>query len=200
MSDSIHMGKIFYIMGKSASGKDTVYRRLAAETEFAFRAVIPYTTRPMRSGEENGKDYFFTDEAGLRRLQEEKKVIELRTYQTVFGPWHYFTVDDGRVDLAEYNYLTVGTLESYRALREYYSAEKVVPIYITVDDGLRLQRALDRERAQDKPKYAEMCRRFLADEADFSEERLSEAGIVNKFENTVLEECLEEIRAFVRGA
>lgn len=200
MSDSIHMGKIFYIMGKSASGKDTIYRRLAAETEFAFRAVIPYTTRPMRSGEENGKDYFFTDEAGLRRLQEEKKVIELRTYQTVFGPWHYFTVDDGRVDLAEYNYLTVGTLESYRALREYYSAEKVVPIYITVDDGLRLQRALDRERAQDKPKYAEMCRRFLADEADFSEERLSEAGIVNKFENTVLEECLEEIRAFVRGA
>lgn len=200
MSDSIHMGKIFYIMGKSASGKDTVYRRLAAETEFAFRAVIPYTTRPMRSGEENGKDYFFTDEAGLRRLQEEKKVIELRTYQTVFGPWHYFTVDDGRVDLAEYDYLTVGTLESYRALREYYSAEKVVPIYITVDDGLRLQRALDRERAQDKPKYAEMCRRFLADEADFSEERLSEAGIVNKFENTVLEECLEEIRAFVRGA
>ena len=187
-------------MGKSASGKDTVYRRLAAETEFAFRAVIPYTTRPMRSGEENGKDYFFTDEAGLRRLQEEKKVIELRTYQTVFGPWHYFTVDDGRVDLAEYDYLTVGTLESYRALREYYSAEKVVPIYITVDDGLRLQRALDRERAQDKPKYAEMCRRFLADEADFSEERLSEAGIVNKFENTVLEECLEEIRAFVRGA
>ncbi len=200
MSDSIHMGKIFYIMGKSASGKDTIYRRLAAETEFAFRAVIPYTTRPMRSGEENGKDYFFTDEAGLRRLQEEKKVIELRTYQTVFGPWHYFTVDDGRVDLAEYDYLTVGTLESYRALREYYSAEKVVPIYITVDDGLRLQRALDRERAQDKPKYAEMCRRFLADEADFSEERLSEAGIVNKFENTVLEECLEEIRAFVRGA
>ncbi len=139
-------------MGKSASGKDTIYRRLIGEKEFDFRTLVPYTTRPMRSGEENGKDYFFTDEAGLLKLQQEKKVIELRTYQTVLGPWHYFTVDDGQVDLAQYDYLMVGTLESYRALRDYYSAEKVVPIYVAVDDGLRLQRALDRERAQDEPK------------------------------------------------
>lgn len=194
------MGKIFYIMGKSASGKDTIYRRLIGEKEFGLRTLIPYTTRPMRSGEENGKDYFFTDEAGLRRLQDGKKVIELRTYQTVLGPWHYFTVDDGQVNLAEYDYLMVGTLESYRTLRDYYSAENVVPIYIVVDDGLRLQRALDRERAQDEPKYAELCRRFLADEADFSEEKLAEAGIEKRFENTALEKCLEEIRAFVRGA
>lgn len=194
------MGKIFYIMGKSASGKDTIYRRLIGEKEFGLRTLIPYTTRPMRSGEENGKDYFFTDEAGLRRLQDEKKVIELRTYQTVLGPWHYFTVDDGQVNLAEYDYLMVGTLESYRTLRDYYSAENVVPIYIVVDDGLRLQRALDRERAQDEPKYAELCRRFLADEADFSEEKLAEVGIEKRFENTALEKCLEEIRAFVRGA
>lgn len=194
------MGKIFYIMGKSASGKDTIYRRLIGEKEFHFRTLIPYTTRPMRSGEENGKDYFFTDEAGLLELQKAKKVIELRTYRTVFGLWHYFTVDDGQVDLAQYDYLMVGTLESYRALRDYYCAENVVPIYVAVDDGLRLQRALDRERAQDQPKYAEMCRRFLADEADFSEEKLLEAGIVRTFENTALEECLEQIRAFVRGA
>lgn len=187
-------------MGKSASGKDTIYRRLIGEKELGLHTLIPYTTRPMRSGEENGKDYFFTDEEGLRRLQDEKKVIELRTYQTVLGPWHYFTVDDGQVNLAEYDYLMVGTLESYRALRDYYSPENVVPVYIAVDDGLRLQRALDRERAQDEPKYAELCRRFLADEADFSEEKLAEAGIEKRFENTALEKCLEEIRAFVRGA
>ena len=187
-------------MGKSASGKDTIYRRLIGEKEFDFRTLVPYTTRPMRSGEENGKDYFFTDEAGLLELQKKEKVIELRTYRTVLGPWHYFTVDDGQVDLAQYDYLMVGTLESYRALRDYYSAEKVVPIYVAVDDGLRLQRALDRERAQDEPKYAELCRRFLADEADFSAEKLLEAGIERTFENTALEECLEQIRTFVRGA
>ena len=50
---------------------------------FAFHTLVPYTTRPMRSTEVNGRDYFFTDEAGLSRLQEAGRVIELRSYQTV---------------------------------------------------------------------------------------------------------------------
>ena len=45
------MGKIVYLMGKSASGKDTIFRRLSEEEEFSFRTLVPYTTRPMRSGE-----------------------------------------------------------------------------------------------------------------------------------------------------
>ena len=55
------MGKIYYIMGKSASGKDTIYRRLMEDKTFAFHTLVPYTTRPMRSTEVNGRDYFFTD-------------------------------------------------------------------------------------------------------------------------------------------
>ena len=73
MSDSIHMGKIFISWERAQSGKDTIYRRLIGEKEFDFRTLVPYTTRPMRSGEENGKDYFFTDEAGLLKLQQEKR-------------------------------------------------------------------------------------------------------------------------------
>lgn len=83
------MGKIYYIMGKSASGKDTIYRRLMEDKTFAFHTLVPYTTRPMRSTEVNGRDYFFTDEAGLSRLQEAGRVIELRSYQTVHGIWNY---------------------------------------------------------------------------------------------------------------
>ena len=168
------MGKIYYIMGKSASGKDTIYRRLMEDKTFAFHTLVPYTTRPMRSTEVNGRDYFFTDEAGLSRLQEAGRVIELRSYQTVHGIWNYFTVDDGQVDLANDSYLLVGTLESYRKVQAYYGLEQVIPIYVEVEDGLRLSRAVERERAQREPKYAELCRRFLADEADFSEEKLSE--------------------------
>lgn len=114
------MGKIYYIMGKSASGKDTIYRRLMEDKTFAFHTLVPYTTRPMRSTEVNGRDYFFTDEAGLSRLQEAGRVIELRSYQTVHGIWNYFTVDDGQVDLANDSYLLVGTLESYRKVQAYY--------------------------------------------------------------------------------
>lgn len=187
------MGKIYYIMGKSASGKDTIYRRLMEDKTFALHTLVPYTTRPMRSTEVNGRDYFFTDEAGLSRLQEAGRVIELRSYQTVHGIWNYFTVDDGQVDLANDSYLLVGTLESYRKVQAYYGLEQVIPIYVEVEDGLRLSRAVERERAQREPKYAELCRRFLADEADFSEEKLSEAGIVKRFQNDDLERCLQEI-------
>ncbi len=192
------MGKIFYIMGKSSSGKDTIYQKLLGEKEFDFHTLVPYTTRPMRSQEKNGVDYFFTDEDGLEKIRQEGRLIELRSYHTVHGVWNYFTVDDGQLDLAQYDYLMVGTLESYRAVRRYYGEKALVPVLIELDDGVRLQRALDREKAQDEPKYAEMCRRFLSDMEDFSEEKIAAAQIDRRFENKVLENCLEEIREYIR--
>ena len=73
-----------------------------------------------------------------------------------------------------------------------------MPLYIEVDDGERLQRALDRERKQEEPKYEEMCRRFLADSGDFSEEKITEAGIEKRFRNSSLEKCLEEVKEYIR--
>ena len=58
------MGKIVYLMGKSSSGKDTIFKELMKEGTMDLRTIVPYTTRPIRAGEENGVEYFFTDEAG----------------------------------------------------------------------------------------------------------------------------------------
>lgn len=69
----------------------------------------------------------------------------------------------------------------------------MIPIYIYVEDGLRLRRALEREERQKEPKYEEMCRRFLADEKDFSQENLKRCGIGHFYENIDLEQCLGEI-------
>jgi guanylate kinase len=116
----------------------------------------------------------------------------------VYGVWKYFTACDGQIELATDSYLLINTLEAYGKLREYFGEDKVVPIYIEVEDGERLIRAIGRERSQDTPKYAEMCRRFLADDADFSEENLRAAGITVRFENTVLEETIENIERYIR--
>ena len=43
-----------------------------------------------------------------------------------------------------------------------------------------------------------MCRRFLADSTDFSEEKISEAGVARRFVNENLEQCLEEIKQYIR--
>ena len=194
------MGKIFYIMGKSASGKDKIYSRLAGNKELNLKKLILYTTRPVRDGEENGKQYYFTDEKKLQKFKTEGKVIEARAYNTVYGVWTYFTADDGQVDLENADYLGIGTLESYVKMREYYGKENVCPVYIEVEDGERLARALKRERGQEIPRYEEMCRRFLADQEDFSEEKIAAAGITRKFQNVDLEECVEEIAEYIRQA
>ena len=113
------------------------------------------------------------------------------------GPWYYFTADDGQIDLEDHSTLLIGTLESYLALRDYYGADRVVPVYVEVEDGERLQRALNRERAEKMPKYKEFCRRFLADCDDFSEERLAAAGITRRFENNDLARCKQEIKEYL---
>lgn len=190
------MGKIFYIMGKSASGKDTVYKCLK-DIFPHFRTVTPYTTRPIRDGEKDGVEYFFVDRDRLREMQEEEKVIEVRSYDTKCGIWSYFTADDGQINLERYDYLVIGTLESCAAMREYYGEDKIVPIYIEVEDGVRLQRAVERERRQSVPLYTELCRRFLADAGDFSENNLKYAGITKKFENIDLEQCVNEVRTYI---
>ena len=188
------MGKIFCIMGKSATGKDTIYKKILQNSELKLRRIVSYTTRPSREGEEEGVEYYFTDVETMHQLEEQGKIIECRAYDTIHGIWYYYLVKDSQIDLANNDYLIIGTLESYMKIRDYFGKNKVVPIYIELDDGERLTRALEREKTQSEPKYEEMCRRFLADCQDFSCEKLTEAGIKKFYVNNDLEKCLQEIK------
>ena len=192
--DRTEMGRIVFLMGKSASGKDTIYKKLLEDTDLRLKPYVGYTTRPRREGEIEGREYHFSDEEQMKTFEAAGKLIEKRVYHTVYGDWYYFSVDTPEVDLDKNDYLYIGTLESFVPVRDYYGSSRVIPVYIEVEDGLRLMRAIERERRQDKPGYEEMCRRFLADCEDFSEEKLSAAKIERRFDNTSLNECLKEIR------
>ena len=184
------MGKIFCLMGKSSSGKDTIFSILKEKVR--LKPIVSYTTRPMRKNEVDGREYFFINEEKLKEYDEAGKIIERRVYHTIYGPWHYATNDDGQIKEDE-NYIVIVTLEAYINLIKYFGEERIVPIYVCVEDGLRLERALKREQQQAKPNYEELCRRFLADNGDFSEENLREAGVEHYYENKELNECVEEI-------
>ena len=192
------MGKLYCIIGKSSSGKDSLFRRLLNQKELSLKTIVPYTTRPMREREREGVEYHFCKEEQAAELERQGKIIELRAYHTIHGIWKYFTVDDGQIDLERANYLMIGTLESFLKIREYYGKESVVPIYIEVDDGERLERALKREREQTIPRYGELCRRFLADASDFSEEKLQEAEITKRFFNSSLEQTEKEVIRYIQ--
>lgn len=189
------MNRIFCIVGKSCSGKDTIYARILEQNRPGLVPVVPYTTRPRRPGETEGQTYHFVTEERLRRYEEEGQVIEKRVYQTTQGPWTYFTL---RFAL-DADRLLITTLEGARALMDCYGPEQVRIVYLHVDDRTRLLRYIDRESRQASPDYAEVCRRFLADQEDFSQENLARFPNLCPIDTGVgIEECLAQWDALYR--
>lgn len=191
------MNKLICLMGKSCTGKDTVFKRLLADERLDLEILIPYTTRPVRVNEKPGTEYHFVTEEEYEEYLKAGMILEERSYDTACGVWRYFTVNDPEIRASHRNYLYIGTLEAYVSLRKICGADRVIPVYIEVDDSIRIDRAVKREKKQPEPRFTEMCRRFIADTEDFSDEKLEEAGIVNRFNNENLEKCTEEIRTYI---
>lgn len=188
------MNRIFYIIGKSSAGKDTVYKRLIAEMNFV--PIVMYTTRPMRENERQGREYYFVSREQFEKMCSDGNVIEKRIYNTVYGEWIYFTAKNS-INTEKGDCIGIGTLQSFVQIKKFFGSA-VVPIYIEVDDGVRLARAVERERGEKVPKYKELCRRFIADCDDFSEENLKSAGIEMRFRNdNSIEDCISEIKKYI---
>ena len=193
--------KLIYIMGKSSSGKDTIYKILKQQMD--VNTYVMYTPRPMREEEVNGVTYNFISDKEMQEYidnKKEQRVIEYRTYQTVHGPWTYATISDSQFE-TDKDMLMLGTLESYMKVKENFEENEnvdLLPIYIEVPDNIRLKRAIEREEKEKQPKYEELCRRFLADSKDFSEENLEKAQIQKRFSNMVLEDCVEQIIEYIK--
>lgn len=200
------MSNFIYIMGKSSAGKDTIYQMLKDKID--TNIYVPYTTRPMRDGEQEGREYHYITEEQFEELEKQDKVMESRKYDVKYQGrdciWAYATIVDNQWN-KEGDFLTVGTLESYASIIKYLSdhPEKklnMVPVYITIDEQERERRARKREETQTNPNYEEMERRLKADNIDFSEENLRKAGISDKqtFENYDLDECVENIVRYIQ--
>lgn len=194
------MGRIYMLIGKSASGKDNIYKSLIDDSTLKLNPIILYTTRPMREGEREGKEYHFTDIPHMKLLRDKGLIIEERVYNTIFGDWYYFTADDGSIDIGSTkDYITIGTIDSFIKMKDYFGDKSICPLYIDVDDEIRILRAIEREKKQAEPSYKELCRRFIADCEDFSDERLKNAGINKSFSNnSTLNECISNIKSYIK--
>ena len=172
------MGKIFCIVGKSGSGKDTIKNNLIqfVNQNYDFKEIIQCTTRPKRDGETDGVDYHFVTPELMREDDNHNDIFELRSYDTVDGTWYYY-IRNSDVDIYENNYIAIGTIESFKTLSLHFGRENVIPIYIYTSSKQRLEWMIDRESRNLVPNYKEVCRRFIADEQDFSDENLKKAGI-----------------------
>ena len=109
------MANLVYIMGKSSAGKDTVYQRLKDEID--TNQYVPYTTRPKRDGEQDGREYNFLNREQFEELKQNQKVMEYRNYNVINAKgekdiWTYATIADSQWE-KQGDFLSIGTLESY---------------------------------------------------------------------------------------
>lgn len=75
-------GAIFIISGPSGSGKTTLVAKVLASRRLRGKIAksVSLTTRPKRTGERNGRDYFFISREEFLRRQRAKKILEWTRY------------------------------------------------------------------------------------------------------------------------
>ena len=154
---------IIAIMGKSASGKDSLLKALLQEPQFKeAKPIISCTTRPIRENETNGIDYHFLTNEQFTNLVLSNKMLEA----TVFNDWCYGT----SIDSLSTSGINIGVFnpEGCEALRQNENITLCL-IYVEATDKTRLLRSLNREK---NPDCHEIVRRFNADEMDFCEEEI----------------------------
>lgn len=207
------MGRIYCLIGRSSAGKDSIFAELLDKhsERLNLKKLVWYTTRPKRDGEINGVHYNFIDNTEqfkkLFDYENCENMVVYKKYTTVNGIWTYMLLDDQQFTDSSKNYITIAPISDYVSIKDYFERAdskdrdyEVIPIYIEVPEGELLKRALGRELKQNNPNYKEMCRRFLKDSEDFSEEELKTAGIDRVFHNNNLHDCVEEICEFIASA
>lgn len=190
--------KLFFIMGESGSGKDTIYKMILNSSLGEFiTTIVSCTTRPMRENEREAVEYYFRDDAHLEKARKEGVLIESRTYHTVHGDWSYYTL---KLDENNMYYIATGTPQQYSSYVEFYKNRGTdfegCPIYLSTLGKTRLQRSLTRVEDPDCP---EICRRFLADAEEYTEENLNSIANLkvvdaNKVVEEVFKECFDYIQ------
>jgi len=176
---------IVAILSKSAAGKDTIARYLSSQ---GFKYVVSTTSRPMRSNETNHEDYHFVTYDEFVKKLNNHEFIEYRNYNTIQEnknvTWHY-GIESNEIDLTKQSHVCVVDIVGLKDLERHFG-NKILSIYLDVDEKSRRTRAIARDRNFEE---AEWIRRNADDDIKF--EKIGDNATMVK--NYNLDECIEEI-------
>jgi len=161
-----------------------------------LESILLHTTRPMRTAEKNGVEYYFVCPEILDKMERKKELIERRDYKTVAGIWSYATSKKS-IDLNCNNYIIPSTWEMYQNFLKVYKTESLIPIYIEVPDDIRMIRCIDRERKEPNPNYSELIRRLYMDSLAYSKELLEKYQPFMIHNDDSLEKTCTEIESIL---
>ena len=152
------MIKILVLIGKTASGKDTVVNNLVKK--HGFKKLTTYTSRPKRKGEKDEVTYHYISEEDFKQRIKEGFFAEWKTYNTEFGVWYYGTALDD-LKMADDKTVIILTPDGYRDILDKLP-EKPKSIYIYANNATIKERL--QKRGDDKD---EAARRIKYDNEDF---------------------------------
>ena len=163
--------KILALFGKSASGKDNIQKWIINNC-FKINGIVSCTTRPPRSGEQHGVDYFFLSDEEFTKKVLDGSMLEA----TSFREWFYGTaldqLDPEKINVGVFNIAGIECLIEDPRL-------EVVPVWVHATNKTRLIRSLNRET---NPDCNEICRRYFTDEQDFADIDFEYYGWLNETE------------------
>lgn len=160
------MKKIIVLLGASATGKDTVAKHISEK--YNMPMAISYTTRPMRSNETQGVEYYFISDGEMHEKFKNGEVIEHTSYyiQSEDVSYTYANVVE-EFEKGDYVLTILNPHGLYQFNKSQYK-DNLVSIMLNCDDRVRLVRSLNRD---ENVNVNEVLDRFRRDELDFIERR-----------------------------
>lgn len=160
------MKKIIVLLGASATGKDTVAKHISEK--YNIPMAISYTTRPMRSNETQGVEYYFISDDEMHEKFKNGEVIEHTSYyiQSEDVSYTYANVVE-EFEKGDYVLTILNPHGLYQFNKSQYK-DNLISIMLNCDDRVRLVRSLNRD---ENVNVNEVLDRFRRDELDFIERR-----------------------------
>lgn len=187
----IQKHKILLLAGVSGVGKSTIIKKLVAEHNFYFG--VSHTTRAMRAGETQGKDYHFVSKEEFSRLKNEDAFIETMTFAD-----NEYGMSFSEIENSKQNIVLDLDYNGYKFVKIRYP--DLVGIFLMNTNIDELKRRLE-QREHDNNKYKDIhiardsdnCNKKNSDEND---SKSSNNSLNTQWRLDAMEETMKEAKFF----
>lgn len=176
------------LMGKTASGKDSVVKELVMR--YGYTYLVPYTTRPPRKNEVKGKDYHFISERDFSKKVKHGFFIEWQSYDTAHGVWNYGVAAKDFYEASDKT-VVILTPDGLADIIDLLYSDTVV--YLDVSEKTIFSRLLLRGDDIDEAR-----RRITADSHDFAN-AAKMADYIVRNEHSTIKDVAKQINRIMEG-
>lgn len=181
------LGTLYIVSAPSGAGKTSLLKALL-ENDEEVRVSVSHTTRSIRPGEQNGVDYWFTDEPDFRRMVGEGAFLE---HAQVFGNF-YGTSENAVREMLQTGVDVILEIDWQGARQVRKRIPEAISVFVLPPTRQALQQRLN-ARGQDSEEVIERRMREARNEM----EHFTEYDFL--IVNDRFEQALAELQALIVG-